>query len=53
VSFSNQIANRITVGSNRIFTAQIELPEAIQSRFKSNRDLDLPTTAGLFNQLIT
>jgi len=39
---SNQISNRSY--ENRILTGQIESREAIQSRFKSNRDWDLPIT---------
>ena len=39
---SNQISNRSD--PNRILNGQIESREAIQSRFKSNRDWDLPIT---------
>ena len=39
---SNQISNRSD--ENRIFNGEIESREAIQSRFKSNRDWDLPIT---------
>jgi len=39
---SNQISNRSD--PNRILNGQIESREAIHSRFKSNRDWDLPIT---------
>jgi len=41
-SHMNQISNRSD--PNRIVNGQIESREAIQSRFKSNRDWDLPIT---------
>ena len=42
---SNHISNRSY--ENRILTGQIESREAIQLRFKSNRDWDLPITDGV------
>jgi len=40
---SNHISNRSD--ENRILNGHIEFREVIQSRFKSNRDWDLPITA--------
>ena len=40
---SNQMANREC--SNQIFAWSNQIPGAVESRFKSNRDLDLPITA--------